>query len=562
LENELMPDIRGLLVDNHEGNAESIEHTMDLEFDRFGWRVRWERCQDALQARSLVRRAYENFDFAIVDLYLGAEREGGLAVVEELRARDGRTFILVVTSRPERHEGFVTQAVNAGATHALIRGQLSREKDPWSFQELAERIRTHLVKHGLAAPGIMTYDENDPGIISILESLGGSHPSEGSIERGLQVVRSLAMGCLKPPVVGTATFKLSYLVPGRSGAYVCRVDLRVPGQPTEYFVLKFGLDQDALRLEHRSNFQARRLLDRVLVPTMGDIEFDSSGYCAIAFRVAEGAVTLGRWLSTADEQQAREVAAELFGEYLRNLFREELWHETPAAEWMASSALVRLRTRAVLDNLTEALAHPHGGGRDDVDLIRRTLLDFTSTGTLRVTQPKRLTDPVRFVCGFGDLHSSNVLVQEGIHARPLLIDASRFGNHHWAADSARMIVDLFLRIRNTGLDALLWDDFTTSVQQTRGLCPLCQVDRPAEPTGPVEIFIHATVERLPELLQFEYLRLVPDVWHWQWHVALAKEFIRQASHSDLTPPRSAVALVAGADQLLSATRIVDALEYG
>jgi hypothetical protein len=557
-----MQNIRGLVVDNREGNAEAIEHTMDLEFDRFGWRVTWKRCADALQARSLVRSAHESFDFAIVDLYLGHEREGGLPVVKELRDRDKRTFILLVTSRPERDEGFVTKAVNAGANHALIRGQLLREKDPWSFHGLTERIRAHLVKHGLVAPGSMIYDEDDPGIVSILESLGGSHPSEGSVERGLQVIRSLAMGCLKPTRVDAATFKLSYLVPGRSGAYVCRVDLRTPGQPTEYFVLKFGLDQDALKLEHRLNFQARRLLDRVLVPTIGDIESDSSGYCAIAFKVAESAISLGRWLPTASEQQAREVAFELFGECLRGLFREELWDEKPATDWMASSALIRLRTGAALEALAEALAHPHGAGRDDVDLIGRTLLDFTSTGTLSVAQPKRLAVPVRFVCGFGDLHSSNVLVQEGIHARPLLIDASRYGSHHWAADSARMIVDLFLRIRSSGLNALLWDDFTASVQQARGLCPLCRGDCPAKPACPAEIFIDAIIERLPKLLQFEYLRLVPDEWHWQWHVALAKEFIRQASHWDLTPPRSAIALVAGANHLISATRIVDALEYG
>ena len=557
-----MRAIRGLLVDNDEGNAELIEHTMDLEFERFGWRAKWKRCPDALTARSMVLSADEEFDFAIVDLYLGAEREGGLVVVEELHTRDRRTFVLVVTSRPERHEGFVKQATDAGAVHALIRGQLSRKHDPWSFRGLAEQIRAHLVKHDLVAPGSMEYDDTDPGIVSILESLGGIQPSEGSVERGLQVIRSLAMSCLKPAVVDTATFKLSYLVPGRSGAYVCRVDVRTPDQPTEYFVLKFGLDREALKLEHRLNSQARQLLDRVLVPTIGDVEFDSSGYCAIASKVAESAITLGRWLPTADARQAREVATELFDECLHNLFRQELRRETPATTWMASSALIRLRTKAVLDTYTEALAQPSGGKRDDVDVIRRTLLEFMSTGTLSVERPERLRDPVLFVHGFGDLHSSNVLIQQGIHARPLLIDASRYGRHHWAADSARMLVDLFRRIRGAGLPALLWDDFTASARQAASMCRLCADDRPAEPADPVEAFIDEIVQGLPRFLQFESLRLVPDVWHWQWHVALAKEFIRQSSHPDLTPSRGALALVAGADQVRSATRIVNALAYG
>src|SRR3569833_231479 len=75
---------------------------------------------------------------------------------------------------------------------------------------------------------------------------------------------------------------------------------------------RVGLDRQALELERRLNLQAGKVLGQVLVPIVGEVEIDSSGYCAIASKIAENSVTLGQWLSTASAQEARRVARVLF----------------------------------------------------------------------------------------------------------------------------------------------------------------------------------------------------------------------------------------------------------
>jgi hypothetical protein len=41
-------------------------------------------------------------------------------------------------------------------------------------------------------------------------------------------------------------------------------------------------------------------------------------------------------------------------------------------------------------------------------------------------------------------------------------------------------------------------------------------------------------------------------WHWQWHVALAREFLRQGSRPGLLPTRAVLALTAAARHLQQA----------
>jgi hypothetical protein len=555
-----MRAIRGLLVDNDERNIAIIEQTMDLEFERFGWEVKWTIKTSAVEARSAVRAAIDAFDFAIVDLYLGHEQETAIPVVRQLRERDVRTFILVVTSRPERNESFVEEATAEGAMHAVLRGQLSRARDAWCFRNLADTIRAHLVQTGLMAPDSMRYDSTEPGILSVLESLGGP-PWKDSVGRGLSIVRGLAIRCLNPRIIDADTFHLSYLVPGRSGAYVCRVDMRQPGEAPESFVLKVGLDRPALELERRlNNLAVRQLGHQVLVAVAGDVQLDQSGYAAIAAKVADGAVTFRQWLPTAETRHAWEAADVLFGEQLRRLHHPDMRDDVPVARWLATRALIRLQTLRAVEHLEEALTHERGGNRSDVGAIRETLTMFMADGSIRDTPTERLGTTVAYVPAFGDLHSSNVLIEAGIHRRPLLIDASRFGQHHWGNDSARMLVDLFLRVRSHGVDSLLWDDFGASVAANQGLCVQCRPMEASAPDDPVTGFIDRVVTKLPEFVQLAALKLPREHWHWQWHVALAKEFIRQSSHPDLPPPRSALALVVAAEQLWSAAAAAPATQ--
>jgi len=545
-----MPRIRGLLVEDVPENVDTIQESLYLVFRDFhGWETDWTVCASALAARREIARA-EPYDFAIIDLQLGEGRPDGASVVDDLRKDNEHTFVLLLTSKPHKFPDIVTGVRRTGA-HVIIRSQLNVDQGEWSF-------RQHLIAHNRLSTGRVQYDKTDLGIVSIINSLGGQ---AGGVAHGETIVRSLVQQCLAPVDARTPSFRLSYLTPGKSGAYVCRVDMAETGKAPQRFVMKIGLDGDALAAEVAANERAAEALrEQVLVRTRGGVRSHGQ-YSAIVAQLADEARPLGRWLADgATAEQAREVATMLFAEELRRLFAPELRGGTPVSTWLATRTMTQLRLGTALDRTAGILAHAKGANRADADDVRRTIEAFVREGTLPVSRPERLGDKVVTVHGFGDLHSSNVLVQGGVRPRPVLIDASLYGEYHWGADTARMLVDLVLRVRGTELASMLWDDFDESAQRAAELCEVC--DRGGFRAGePVDQFIDQVVTTMPENVRFEELNLVQPTWHWQWHVTLAKEFLRQGCHPDLTVPRGALALVSGAHHLRQATDLVDRLRY-
>jgi hypothetical protein len=555
-----MRNLRGLLVDNDPGNNQVIEESLDLAFGVFGWKVDWSSHTGAARARRSLRES-DPFDFAIIDLYLASSEPNGLSIVPDLHDKQADTFVLVVTSFPELDHNFRDRARRSGAVAAVVRHDLLAESTEWSFPALASKIREHLVSRGLITLGHFSYDRENSQIASMLERLGGQEGGEDQrVRNGERILHNLAMRCLERPRIDEGNFRLSYLTPGRSGAQVCRVDLSMLGEPTESFVLKFGLDREALEREYRKNLEAARILTPQALVTATGVRSDSSGYCAIAARVAEGADTLGGWLQSADPAAARDVADILFGEHLRSLFRPELRSRCVLRDWVQPSVQECGRSRLVLDIYRDVVGHHDAGNFEHADGLLADLLAYIGDRQLPVGHPERLESDAVFVKSFGDLHSSNVLVQTGVHARPVLIDASLFGSAHWATDCARLLVDLMVRVRDPGVPSMLWGGVKLAVSATRALCP-CYPGRYPDSQTAVDAFVLRVIDRLPAFLYVEELQLVKDQWHWQWHVALAREFFRQATLRDMTPPRTVLALVSAAIHLRYGVRLLDDLKY-
>jgi CheY-like chemotaxis protein len=557
--------IRGLLVEDEPPNAKLIKKYLDLEFRGFGWNVKWEQSRNALDARTVVQRE-PPFDFAIVDYELGQGQQNGPAVVTQIRrSGGGQTFVLVLTGRASKFPAFQHQSRQAGADHAINRGELTADPEhEWSFAKLAGKIRNHLLAHD-RAEGVTVAFADDVGIRSTLHSLGSYTGRDA--DGGERIARSMAIACLEPGYQPKETMlQVSHLAPGRSGAHVCRVDKIRPGEPTESFVLKIGLDVAALRYERDRNADAGRVLrDDTLARIVGDVQVDAtSGYAAMAARLATDAVTLASWLTGPGDpppQRARDAAEVLFGEQLSQLFEPALRHRTPIARWLSSSPVLRLRTEQVLAVYQPVWGDRAGGRQDDSGELAALLADFVATGKLAVTRPARLDGDTTFVGGFGDLHSTNVLIQQGLHDRPVLVDASSYGKQHWATDAARLLVNLTLRVRRSGAPAMLWLDIDDSVRFADRLCP--RADRAGDgDREPVDAFVSQILANLPRYLHLEALELPVAAWHWQWHVALAKEFLRQGSRLDLAAPRAVMALTSAAHHLRRAATLVDEIDYG
>jgi hypothetical protein len=155
---------------------------------------------------------------------------------------------------------------------------------------------------------------------------------------------------------------------------------------------------------------------------------------------------------------------------------------------------------------------------------------------------------VTYVHGFGDLHATNILVRTAGRPGPVLIDASAYGPQHWAGDAARLLVDLVLQARRTGVDAMLWTSVAADAPYAGGLCG-CAGAGAGDPANPVDALVGQVIARRDTYLHLADLRLREAAWHWQWHVALAREFLRQGSRPGLMPPTAVLALAAAAGQL-------------
>jgi CheY-like chemotaxis protein len=555
--------LRAFLADDNRANAELIEQTLSLELDSLGYSVIWERDRDAISARQTVRRL-DPFDFAIVDLFLNEhEEQDGIDVLRDLKAKDSRTFILLVTSYPQLSPGFRDDAAPY-CTYAIMRDEL-RKSRRWSFEVLAREILEHITAHGLIELGEVKYDSSDPAILSLLEHVGRSvagtwqeHDSDKQLQRaGERIIRNLAIKCIGGTFDEATRFHVSHLTQGRSGSHVCRVDLQRRDEQIRAFVLKFGIDRRMLERECRANLLAQKSLsEQVLVAVTGPVKSDVSGYHAITAQVAPDAITLAEWLQSAVTNAAASVVSEvLLSEALRPLFAADAVQNVLTQTWLTPSATEIARARSTLVRYVPALSSPHAGNVKRVDRELRKLNSFIEVRPDLIAKSAAVPKHVYYTRSFGDLHSRNVLVQSKVLPRPVLIDASLFGMRHWASDAARLVVDLFLRIRRPGVDAMMWNDFDESVEAGLRLCPRSHLVG-GSGTSPVDAFISHSIVDIPKFTNALGFGLSADEWHWQWHVALAKEFLRQASHEDLAPARATLAILLAARHLRWSTALL------
>ncbi len=549
-----MRPLRGLLIDDDAKNFAPIEGRMNFEFAKLGCIATWAKEDSSLAASELIRDS-NIFDFAIVDLFYDEESPDGLELIKQLRNRDSRTFIVLVTQHASWLPDYRDKAASF-CNRAVDRLEL-RKSEEWGFGSLARKIHQHVVFAGLVEAGLPTFDEGDPDVLALLEEIGYSVNADSATceedaylrRAGARTIRNLVIRCLDIDFDEDVAMRIGYVAEGRSGSHVCRVEVSRPGL-TEAFILKFGLDRAELDREFKANGSLQRVIaEQGMVAFMGVPRRDDSGYHAIIMRVASDAMPLSKWfVDAAAADDAVHLADALFSELLRPLFGRHCRTLVDTRRWLKPSVGNVVHTRAALDKyeplLLDTRIGRHWNCYAEFRLLRAFLVDVSALAGSVGSLPEK----VQFVKGFGDLHSGNVLVQGNVHPRPVLVDASLHGDGHWAADASRLIVDIFLRIRGSGVEAMLWDDLEASLQAGMRLCPV-SYEMLSSAGGSVEAFLGRAVTEAGRYTQAVELAVLADEWHWQWHAAIGKEFLRQASHADLSPARAVLGLILGARHL-------------
>jgi hypothetical protein len=559
LEVELVQPIRVLIVDDNADNVEYFRDKLEMELAKV------ELVPIVIRNTNNCYRAYQEItsesnkpiDVAMVDLCL-TENSGepdGAGVADDVKRYHPDAYVILYTQMFDRHTDF-KERFGGSANVSLAKYEI-RDRSTWSFERIAQEIDRHLISIGRKEAGKTTYEKNDVGIMSVLEGVGHGAQSVTSDVAGARILRSLAFECLDGRVEQNRELTIEFLAAGRSGANVCKLDFSETNQqPRESYVLKFGFDEAALKKEQERNAEAVRVLGQApLMSIIGKLGSHELGYRAIVSNFAASSsndvMPLRKWLTgTATPDQAKVAAQELLSDQLRPLFASVRAEKVAVDKWISFEPGRRLRTLAVLKRYRHALDDSRACGvTDSLDLVRR-LSDFVGGDRSIAGAPSPQREVLR-VKAFGDLHSNNVLIQLGVNPRPTLVDASLYGPDHWSADNARLLVDLLLRVRNSGVESMLWPALMKSDEQVVLLCPHCQsresLEHPEE--GPVGAFIGQAVRHLALATRRELLGVPSDAWHWEWHVALARELLRQSSYEDLSPPRACMGLLL-ADQHL------------
>ncbi|MET7970909.1 response regulator [Micromonospora sp. NPDC005305] len=551
---------RGLVVDDKPAVIRQVQDILDYGFSQLGeWEVEYEEASTPAEAVKLAREV--DFDFAVLDFDLNDET--CLPVVKELRKRrKDNCYILVVTGESKKNPNFLKRSMGAGADDAIIRDNhltmspaFEGDRNGWDGENLARRIRERMRVQD-REDGFRIVFAPEAGVQSMLHSLGDP-PGEyrDAMRRGELIARTLIVKCLGTDDDTGTSLTVQHLAPGRSGAHVCKVVRVQPGQPTESFVLKIGLDRASLAAEKEANsLAARALRSQVLVRLDRELRsHEQSGYSAIAAELAKDAVTLKDWLQQpgTTTEQATKVARELHRGHLKELLQPGLRERQPVSQWLTMSPVLHGRVLEALGTYAQVWRDDRGAGQADAEQMASLLRDFVDTGALPGVAPKRLGEQVLHAGGFGDLHSGNVLVQSVGEPHPLLIDASQYGLHHWATDTTRLLVDLVLQVRRPGIESMLWSGLAAEAGFATGLCD-CTGSLEPDPGDPTDAYILNLVTERATYLCLDDLEPRRADWHWQWHVALAREFLRQGSRPGLLPTRAVLALTAAARHLQQA----------
>lgn len=541
-----------LFVDNSEHNYNSLRPRLVRHFRGLGCALRMEHQANPDVAYDMTQNG--EFDVVLVDLLfppsdqpdaaIEQQEPRGLEVIEAARQASARTVIVVVTSGGP---ALVQHAQDRAADIVLARGILV-DASYGGVARLVREIHERLCERGLLQVGPeLRPDRQEPGIQAAVYEIG-------SVNLRLLLADLFQVGGAEPIEV-----ELDYVTPGASGAHVIRGTATLSDRSTRNYLIKISRDQDALKREagnyHDNVFG--RYDPHLVVPylSVDRMSGPRNGWSAIAMEFARDAVTLRRWL--CDSQSAPWVPTVLGQLFLNRGLASA--YNAPTAAQVSETPLGRLRlppfrrvlVRHAVEQLAPLLSHPDGARVTNHSEILHVVEAFVREARIGEVAGTDTPDDLVLVTAHGDLHGANILVSADDPPRPLVIDLAAFGNHHWAADPARLMVDIVLRSLDHTVESYFWRRLPhwRTLMQNAADFESAQIDDDADNQGVI-----AALRWLGE----QRAQLVPELesntrW-WEWHVALTEQLLRGAYQPDLPPAKRTFALIAAYDQIVTAER--------
>ncbi|TDC69825.1 response regulator [Actinomadura sp. GC306] len=549
-----MKPIRALVVDDDQKYIDGIRKRFDVRFHEFGWQVTWTTTTDPDEAIDLIRHQ-EPFELVIVDLlFVRTDMEDedeprGLELIRAARARSRDTFIFAISTGDPRRKDLFDNAKRDGAHRVVRRSEFSEDSVVKNPAAIAEEIRSHLLNRGTVVEMTLRMaDERDPALQGLVHEVGAP------------TLTQLYAAVLRREGLEAREMTVGFLTPGVSGAAVCSVSAQVDGAGPPHHVLKISRDERSLREEVERGRLAERVLSSWLVRRLLDEPVGPvNGWYAVCSALANKATTMRAWLAGGPPPAVVEDVLEiLFIEALHELYRANLQETEDVLSLLQLSHHRQHQVRQALQDYSEVMGRPDGCGLGDaVPGLVQKLSEFVLDGRLPGVSPRSLPRHTFHTYAHGDLHGGNVLVYQGRHATPTLIDPSLFGEAHWAVDPARFAVDLIMRSVDAGAESMFFAGFATWRSVVTRFSTGDRVDAAVTSTPGTVAAVSALnwlATNLPRVCPVLTKDEDNTRWRWEWHVALARQLLWATCHENLPPPKRALAMVAAHDQLQMAVQ--------
>jgi hypothetical protein len=338
---------------------------------------------------------------------------------------------------------------------------------------------------------------------------------------------------------------------GASGARVCTLRATVPGVGTIRHVLKLSRDHRALDREVRHGRLASQVVPERLLVRLQPLERVGpvNGWSAVASRLGGAATDLRSWIRMSPSRaEVRSLLEALFLDGLASVYADGRHDGSADAMDPVRFPLYRqVLVQEALDRLAPAFVRSRIATDGEATELRIALDSFAVEARIGGRDAARIPPGLRTAPAHGDLHGGNVLVYTGRNPAPALIDTSEFAtDHHWAVDPARLHVDLVLDGVGHGAESMFWDELpewrSRAVAVSATSCAPEDIDAP-EPGVFGAAWIASTLD------QHAAAGLDEAEREWQWHTALAAQYLRGVYQPRLPAPKQVLAAVAAHDQL-------------
>jgi len=542
-----------LFVDDEEDNFTALRQRLSQCFEDLGCPVRLTFQAEPDEACRMIADRQTPYQVVVADLLFapgGAVHRSddeldsrGLDVIKDARRASEKTVIVAITLGLLKQPQLQDEAAKAGAD--IVRLRPSLHNSHGGPKGLVDEIYNVLCERELVEAGPEVVIDDEPGIQTV------------ETDTGRATLRLLLSDLLSGHDSKPVRAELTYVTPGNTGAHVVAAKVLFSGGRRRSYLMKLSKDQEALKREHHNvEWVSGLYRPDLVVPPIWNSRMPvgpRNNWSAVVYAFADAAVPLREWLSRPDTTPASVDA------FMDQLFfhgglaagYQQRYESEPGrkpVDMLRLPPFRRNRLRTAVKELAPMLAHPMAGALADAEAVLDELERFSRTGAFGGLSRDETPGDLRLVEAHGDLHGKNILVtttgRRG--GSPAVIDLADFGQHHWAADLARLTADILLECVDRGVGSTLWQRFAAwraLARSVGGLTPSSDESNPAAAAA-----FSWVAERRVELMPL----IDHDTHRWEWHVALAEQLLRGASRSRHPHPKRALALVAAYDQLLLA----------